>query len=189
MKSALKPLAVLLFSVIPFVAFAQENQEKQEKKKLLRQNYEIATVEKDDGRTIYNVFSLPENGQDHYFLSVGTLGIGGEIIQFDYDPFFELFIPLGDTLEGVQKKLEELRDLAKGPIGESIEIMGCVALGYPTEELEPVTVKSFKIVIGRQLRFSVPRGDALRATFVSKADIAALLGSVKFYRKLHPKQK
>lgn len=182
-------MAVLLFAVLPFIAFAQENQEKQEKKKLFRQTYEIASVEKEDERTAYTVFSLPEDGQEHYYLSVGTLGIGGEIIQFDYDPFFELFIPLGNTLEEVQKVLEQFRDLAKGPIGESMEIMGCIALGYPTEELEPVMVKSFKIIIGRQLRFSVPRGDALRATFVSKSDMSSLLTSVKFYRKLHPKEK
>lgn len=189
MKSALKTLAVLLFAVMPVVAFAQDNQEKQTKKKLFRPTYEIASVEKEDEGTAYTVFSLPDNGQEHYFLSLGSLGIGGEIIQIDIDPVFELFIPLGDTLEEVQARLEELAALAKEPIGTSIEIKGCLATGYPTtEDLEPVTVKTFKFILGRQIRFSVPRGDILRATFVAKSDLKALLSSVKFYRKLHPKQ-
>lgn len=80
MKNIAKTVAVLLLAVLPVFAFSQE------KKKLFREVREIVSVE-NDGSSDVMVFSMPENGQDHYYLSVGTLGAGDRIIQFNIDPF------------------------------------------------------------------------------------------------------
>lgn len=38
---------------------------------------------------------MPIDGVNHYYLSVGHLGIGGDILQINFDRIFELFLPLG----------------------------------------------------------------------------------------------
>ena len=179
MKNVIKAVAVLLFAVLPVVAFAQE------KKKLFRQTIEIATIE-NDGESTKMVFSMPENGQNHYYLCVGTLGFGNNIVQLDIDPFSELFIPLGDTLAEVQDVLEKLKSLVKSPKGSAIELQGSLAIGYPTEELVPVTITSRRFIFEKRLQFAVPNGTNIRATYLPKSDIGSLLASVKIYRKLHP---
>ena len=39
---------------------------------------------------------------DQYYLEVGNMGVGGEVIQINFDPVFVLFIPLGSTIEEAQ---------------------------------------------------------------------------------------
>ena len=58
---------------------------------------EIAEIEEND-ETVLSVFNMPNDEGNHYYLSVGTLGIGDEIFQIQFDPLFNLFIPLGSTL-------------------------------------------------------------------------------------------
>lgn len=183
MKKALMTLAVLAFAAMPFRAAAQESVAS----KLLQPYYEIVSIEHEDGEEI-QVFYMPEKKQ--YYLQAGHLGVGTDLVQVNFDPVFILYIPLGETLEDAQARLEELKAHVKGPRRASLETMGCLCFGFPNEEqLEPVVVTARRFILTKQLEFSVTRGDWIRATYISRADIGSLLNGVKFYRKLHPNEK
>lgn len=64
----------------------------------------------------------------------------------------------------------------------------CRAAAFPTDERETVTITTRKVMLSRKLEFSLQREDYIRATYISKSDFASLVGSLKFYRKLHPKE-
>ena len=177
MKRFLTIMALLVWSV---VAFAQESQ--------IPQVLEIAQVETDSGFTTYQVFDLPADSQHHYFLDVGTLGFGDEIIQVNIDPLFRLFIPLGDTLAGARELLETLKDFYKAKPGSTMQLTGSLAPAFPGDVFEPVTVTCRKVLLGRSLEFCVEREGYLRATYVPRADFNSLLTAVKFYCKIHPKE-
>ena len=140
MKKYLLLLSLLVWS---FSAIAQG----------IPQRLELVTVDLelgDEGSLLsteesLEVFNMPIDGVNHYYLSVGHLGIGDDIIQFNIDPIYELFIPLGDTVADAQKFLEELQTLYKGPKGKSIELEGCLAAAFPNENLEKVTVTYRKL--------------------------------------------
>ncbi|MBR3500897.1 MAG: hypothetical protein IKO04_05805 [Bacteroidales bacterium] len=184
MKTLFKSLAVLLFAVMPVLASAQE---KKLSEKLLQQFTEIVSVEHEDGTEI-QVFHMPD--KDQYYLQVGNLGVGTDVVQVNFDPVFILFIPLGSTLEEAIEKLAVLKEHAKAPRGAKMETQGCLCFGFPNEEeLEPVTVTARRLVLTRSLEFSVTRGDWVRAAFIERSDMNALYNGVKFYRKLHPKAK
>lgn len=180
MKSIIKVFAVLLLAVMPVIASAQD-------KKILKQTIEITEIEHEDGTEV-SVFYMPDF--DQYYLEVGNMGVGGEIVQINFDPIFVLFIPLGSTIEEAQAKLEQFKEHAKGPRGARMETLGVLAFGYPNEEeLEPVTVTARRLLITRQLEFSVTRGEWIRAAYMDRADIVSLLNGVKLHRKLHPNTK
>lgn len=134
------------------------------------------------------VFNMPIDGVNHYYLSVGHLGLGDDIIQFNIDPLFELFIPIGDTVAEAMEYLEKLQALYKGPKGNSMEIEGCLALAFPNENLEKVTVTYQKVVVTNLLEFRVDREGYTRATHIPRSQFNALIRSLKIYRKLHPKE-
>ena len=134
------------------------------------------------------VFNMPIDGVNHYYLSVGHLGLGDDIIQFNIDPLFELFIPIGDTVAEAMEYLEKLQALYKGPKGNSTEIEGCLALAFPNENLEKVTVTYQKVVVTNLLEFRVDREGYTRATHIPRSQFNALIRSLKIYRKLHPKE-
>lgn len=182
MKTAIKTLAMLLLAVAPMLGRAQDNQ-------FFREIRDIVTQEDENGNTGLSLFSMPEEGQDHYYLSVGNLGIGDEIIQINFDPVFNLFIPLGDTLDEAQQKLEELNMLAKQPKGTVLETEGCLAFPYPNDDLETVTVTSRRtFFIFKKLEFSVIHGGLLRSTYISRSEISSMITSLKIYRHLHPSE-
>lgn len=179
MKTIFKAFAVLLLAVMPVLASAQD-------KKIFKQTIDICEIEHEDGTEV-SVFYMPDF--DQYYLEVGNMGVGGEVIQINFDPVFVLFIPLGSTIEEAQAKLEELAEHAKHK-NARMEVMGVLAFGYPNEEeLEPVTVTARRLLITRKLEFSVTRGEWIRAAYMDRADIVSLLNSVKLHRKLHPNQK
>ena len=178
---------ILSFLACTFGAFAQETR--------IPQRLEIVTIElnPDDDAILspteeIEVFCMPEDDVNHYFLSVGHLGIGDDIIQFNIDPIFELFIPLGDTLAEAMESLQEMQALFKGPRGKSIELEGCLAAAFPNDKMEKVTVTYRKVILSNLLEFSVERGDYIRATHIGKSQFNALVSGVKFYRKLHPNE-
>lgn len=181
-----KTLAVLLLAVVPVLTYAQDL-------KKLSQRLEIAQVTAGDedsasSETI-EVFKMRgDDGVNRYYLSVGHLGFGDEIVQVQIDPLFELFIPLGDTLAEALDKLKELQALYKRPRGSSIEVSGSLAFGVPSEKFEPVKVTYRKLLLSRMLDFSVEREGYIRSAYVRKTDFGSLVNSVKFYRKLHPKE-
>lgn len=70
------------------------------------------------------VFRMEDNGT--YYLSLGHLGIGNDIIQVQVDPLSELFIPLGGTLAEASETLNQMKDLYKREPGETIEMQGYI---------------------------------------------------------------
>lgn len=183
MNKIKKSLVVLLFAVMPAMSFAQET------RSLFKQTFEIVEIEIGDYLTL-SVFNMPEDGQNHYYLDAGTLGIGDDLIQFNIDPLAHLFIPLGDTLEESQAKLEEFKALAKKPAGTIGETIGCMAIGYPsTEKMEPVCLTSRRFLTQKILEFSIEREGYVRAAHITKGDIGLMITNLKIHRKLHRKEK
>lgn len=148
--------------------------------------YDIASVESNDV-TVLEVINVPENGQNHYFLDVGTLGFGDRNVQISFDPIHHLFIPLGDTIEESLQTLQQFKDLAKAPKGTSLEINGILDI-YPTSRVELVNVSSYKLIFVRKLMFSVARDGYMRGTYVSRANIRSIITSLKLYKAIHPKE-
>ena len=153
------------------------------------QRLELVEIEQENTGERVEVFNMPKDGANHYYLSVGKLGFGDKVIQVYFDPIFELFIPLGDSLTEAMEKLNELKALCKSPVNTAIETEGCLALGFPGDKMEKVTITHKKVLLGHSLSFSVEREGYIRMTYVSKSEINSLAGSVKFYSKIHPKEK
>ena len=177
MKKILSIIAVLVWTV---AAFAQEPR--------LHQRLELVEIDVDEGDTQLEVFSVPDDGQNHYFLSVGNLGIGDAIFQVQFDPLFELFLPLGDTLSDAMDALAQLQDLFKESPGTGLELQGCLAVGVPKEDLEPVKVTYRKVLLSRMLEFAVERDGYLRATHIPRSAFNSLVSSLKLYRRIHPNE-
>ena len=177
MKRIISTVFFLMWTV---AAFAQGT--------IMRPTLEIAEVEVNN--VAVSVFDMPEEGQHQYFLCVGTLGIGDDFIQLQIDPVFQLFIPLGGTLEAAQAKLEEIREVAKESSGTVVETTGTLALANPSMgDPEPVYLTSRRFIFQRLVEFSVHRNGYVRATHISKGELGSLLRGVKFYRKIHPNEK
>ena len=176
MRRIVSTLFVLVWTV---VAFAQGS--------VLKQTLEIAEVEINDGEVSLSVFDMPEEDQHQYFLCVGTLGIGDDFIQLQFDPVFQLFLPLGNTLEEAQAKLETFKEIAKEPSGTEMETVGTLALANPTTgDPEPVYLTSRRFLFQRLVEFSVRRNGYVRATHIGRSDLGTLITGVKLYRKIHP---
>ena len=176
-------LIALLVAMMPVLASAQVLQK-------AAQRMEIMTLESGDDNftaTEYEVFQMNDDGS--YWLSVGHLGIGGDLVQLQFDPVYELFIPLGDTIDGAIEKMKDLRDFAKKPRLSTMEVQGCLAVAYPSENTEPVTLTARRLLGSRLVEFSVKRDDFVRATYLSKSDLGTLLTGLKVHKKLHPKAK
>lgn len=183
MKTINKILVTLLLAVMPLMASAQFIEK-------ASQRIEITTIESgDDGlaSTEYEVFKMNDNGS--YWLSVGHLGIGGDIVQLQFDPVYELFIPLGDTIDEAIGTMQDLKALYKLPKLSTTEVKGCLAAAYPSENLETVTLTNRRFLASKLLEVSVKRDDLIRATYINKSSLGALLNGLKFYKKLHPKEK
>lgn len=178
MKKFFCIIAIMAMSVM---AFAQNSK--------IPQVLDVAEVENEQGDTVIEVFNMPKDGQNHYYLDLGTLGIGDEIVQVYFDPVHRLYIPLGDNLTEALQKLQEMKELLKAEPGTVSETLGCLAFPFPTDQLETVKITSRKILISRDLEFSVEREKYLRATRVSKSDFNSLVTSVKLYSKIHPKER
>ena len=184
MKKYLLILTLLVWSV---ASFAQKTK--------IPQRLELVTVELEVGdqgsllstEESLEVFNMPEDGVNHYYLSVGHLGIGDDIVQFNIDPIFELFIPLGDTVAEALEYLQNLQALYKEPKGTSIETQGCLSAAYPRGNMEKVTVTYQKVLMTNLLAFSVERQGYTRATHIPKSQFNNLVRTLKIYRKLHPR--
>lgn len=149
---------------------------------------ELVVLEVNDGLERLEVFSMAKDGGKNYFLSVGSLGFGDNVIQVYADPIHELFIPLGTTLDEAETTLGQMKDLLKQPKGTSMEMMGRLDWGTPDENLEKVTLTHTRSLLTRQIMFSVERNGYLRATYISRSDFNSMISSLKFYRKMHPKE-
>ena len=141
------------------------------------------------GGDIREVFDVPsDDGAHHYFLSVGHLGFGDEVVQLMFDPAFELFIPLGDTLDEALETLEAIQDLFGQSRNSSMQVQGCLAFAIPDSNLETVTVTYRRPFLSRMLEFSVQRENYIRSSHVGKGDFSSLVRGVKLYKMLHPEE-
>jgi len=183
MKLFRKAITVLLLAALPVLASAQQTK--------IPQRLELIEIETDGNGTVENfeVFNMPKDGVNQYFLSVGHLGFGDEIIQIQFDPLYELFIPLGNTVTEALASLKEMQKLFKAPKGTSMEVEGSLALAFPNDNREPVTVTHRRFLLTRMLEFSVQREGYIRAAHLNKSDFNALVNGVKLYGKLHPKER
>ena len=174
-----KLFITLCLACVTLFSFAQNT--------ALRQRLEIVEVEINDGETMLEVLQMADNGR--YYLSVGNLGIGDDVIQFQVDPVFELFIPLGETLAESMVTLRQFQDHLKQPAGQTIEIQGCLSLAYPNDEWETVKVTTRQFLFSKLLEFSLERDGYIRATHIARSEFNSLVTSAGFYQKLHPNEK
>ena len=185
MKRLLQQTLIALFLIsIPALVSAQGL-------KKLSQRTELVTVEVEVNEaftTSLEVFRMKDDGS--YWLSLGHLGIGSEVLQLQFDPVHELFIPLGKTLDEAIESLKGMQEYYNQPRLSTAEIQGCLTALYPlAEKLEPVTVTSRKMLAKKLLSFSVTRDDLVRSTYIGKSDFGSLVTSLKLYKKIHPKEK
>ena len=175
-------LVCALATLMTIAAFGQT--------KKIPQRLEISQVEVNDGAVELEVFVMPVGEEKHYYLSVGTVGIGDDLFQLNIDPVSELFVYLGNSLAETLESFEQMKALYKTELGTSIQMPGCLSVAWPHEEkMEPVTITLRKPLISKMLEFSVDRGRYLSATFIGKGDLGALITGVKLYKKIHPKEK
>lgn len=172
--------SLLLIMVLPLFSFAQDHK--------LPNRLEIVEVENDEEDVQIEVFALLRDGQKSYYLSVGDLGVGNKVVQLHIDPIFELFIPLGNTLDEAQENLEKMKTMFKQSKGDTMQVTGCLDLAFPGENLETVTITYTRFMLTHMLEFSVQREGYLRATHITRSQFKSLVTSLKLYRKLHPKE-
>ena len=170
-----KILCIAIMLVIATSAFAQ-----------LRLRLPLSTVKIGGSDVAIEVLKMDDNGK--YYLSVGKLGIGDDIVQFRIDPISELFIPLGSTLAEAREKLEAIQEAYDQDPDESSETKGCLCVLYPDDEFETVCLTPRKVLFGKVLEFSVQRGELVRATHIARSNFNSLVGSFKIYCKIHPKE-
>ena len=177
-------LITLLVAVMPLMASAQFLEK-------AANRLEICTVETEYGDNSLSgeieVFQMKDTGK--YWLSVGHLGIGGDIVQLNFDPVYELFIPIGDTIDEAIATMNDLKAFFKAQRRSTKEIKGCLAAGYPSDNMETVTLTSRRLLGSKIMEFSVKRDDLVRANYITKSNFGSLLNGLKFYKKLHPNQK
>ncbi len=161
-------------------AFAQQTK--------IPQRLELVEIEINDGQFNLEVFNMPKDGENSYFLSVSRLGIGDDFVQLKIDPVSELFVPLGETLEETVETLQFMQRLFKADPGTAIEMDGCVGIGFPSDKLETVRVTHRQLVLSHLLEFSISRGNYVRAAHVPRSDFNSLITSLGVYRKLHPNE-
>ena len=179
-----KIFITLLIAMMPLMASAQVLEK-------AANRLELCTVETEYGENSLSgeieVFQMKDTGE--YWLSVGHLGIGGDIIQLNFDPVYELFIPLGSTMEEAIETMTDLKAFFKTPRLTTKQVKGCLAAMYPNDNMEKVTLTSRRLLGSKIVEFSVKRDDLVRANYINQANFGSLLSSLKFYKKLHPNQK
>ena len=175
-----KFITTIALACVTVLAFAQSSS-------ILRPRIEIAEYEENDN-TLMEVFYMNDESPRVYYLSVGNLGVGTNIIQIGFDPAFELFIPLGGNLEEAIAAMEELKAFYKQPKLSTMEIQGLFSVAYPTGEPVTITVTSRRFLFSKILEFSIPTESEgiVRATHISRSKFKSLLGTVKIYKALHP---
>ena len=166
-----------------------------QKPSLMRPRMELVNVETETNGTVnteLEVFYMDDESPRVYYMSVGNLGIGGDIVQLELNPVYELFIPLGNTLEEAIAKMEEIKDFYKQPRHSTMELPGIYAVGYPGGNVRTVKLTRRQMLSSKLVEFSIPvEGDEslVWATYIGRNDFGGLLTSLKVYKKLHPKVK
>lgn len=176
-------ITTLALACVTAFAFAQNSS-------ILRPRIEIVEVSAEENNTEIEVFYMNDETPRTYYLSLGHLGVGTDIVQLNFDPVYEVFIPLGKNIEESVAKMEEIKAMYSMPRRQSTEIVGCFAALYPNDKPVTFTVTSRRLLGSKILEFSIPTDTdgIVRATYVYKANFSSLLSSLKIYRRLHPKE-
>lgn len=179
----MKRTVIILVMLVIWIASATAQQP------LPHPRLDIAQVSMGEKEAPLEVFKYSIDGENNYFLSLGNMGIGGKVIQFQIDPLFEFFIPLGKTLDEVTRELEKIQGYCKEAPKSSRMMEGCLDFYYPKQGKEQVKVTTRRsLIIGRTLEFALEREGYNRATYISSSNIKSLIKRVKSYRKIHPKE-
>ena len=178
MKTLFKTLLIVLCATMPFFSYAQNLKEKISQKK------EIVELESDeDNKNIpLEIFAMKSPDSTQFYLSVGPLGVGDNVLQVQFDPLFELFIEIGQTLADAEQTLYKIQNMYDQE-GVSMQLNGCLNVGFPNKDIEPVTITRKNFVLTKYLEFSVVRDGYVRATSVPKSDFNSLMLTYKLNRK------
>ena len=176
--------ATLVLAFVAVLALAQNSSVSS----ILRPRIEIAECSENDMEM--EVFYMNDESPRLYYLSLGNLGVGTGIIQIDYEPVYEVFIPLGGNLEEALAKMKEIKALYSMPRRQSTEMTGLFSALYPDGEPVTFTVTSRRLLASKILEFSIPTKTEgiVRATHVYKGNFNSLMGALKLYKGLHPKE-
>lgn len=151
--------------------------------------YDIVSIEDENTGQTVEVVNIPVDGVNRYFLHVGSMGIGGRVVQIDLDPVYRLYIPLGNNITEAVAAMEELKTLYKKPKGTMREIQGSFKPFFPSEELETVQVYRYQPLMTNMLQFVIERDGYERVAYLSKFEFSSLLRNLKIYGKLHPSER
>lgn len=179
MKSLFGKLLFVLCMAIPFFSSAQNFKEKIYQK---RDIVELESGEENEHIPL-EIFAMKAPDSTRFYLSVGPLGVGDNVMQIHFDPLFELFLEIGETLSQTEETLYKIQDLYNQAEGTSMQLNGCLAVGYPNKEIEPVTITRKNFMVTKYLEFSVVRDGYIRATSVPKSDFNSLMLTYKLNRK------
>lgn len=181
-----KIFTTIILSCVAILAFAQNPSVSS----ILRPRVEIAECEAEETNTEMEIFYMNDENPRVYYLSLGHLGVGTDIIQVEFDPVFEVFIPLGGNLEEALAKMKEIKDLYGMPRRQSTEMQGFFSALYPSGENVTFTVTSRRLLGSKILEFSLPTPNEsiVRATHIYKGNFNSLLTTLKIYKGLHPKE-
>ncbi len=147
---------------------------------------EIASVREND-ETALQLFYIPQdNGEKLFYLDLGTLGIGDEVLQINVDPVNRLFVPLGGSVAEAEEALNSLIELCSEPNGTTQELSICFAPLFPNDTRELAQVSARKVLLTRNLAFILERDEYKRVTYVTRANLKSMLSGLKFHHKLYP---
>ena len=149
---------------------------------------EIVSVENENIDQTVEIVNIPSDSLNHYYLLVGSMGIGNRIVQIDVDPVNLLYIPLGNNVTDALAFMNELKTLYKEPKGTMREIQGSFKPFFPGQEMETIKVYRYKPLLTNQLQFVIEREGYERVAYLEKSDFNALLNGLKFHGKIHPSE-
>jgi hypothetical protein len=110
-----KLIAALAMALAATLVYAQNPS-------ILRPRIEIVSASDEDSGPGLEVFYMGDEDPRMYYLSLGHLAVGSEMVQVYIDPLTELFVPLGATVEEALARLEEIKDLFKMPKGQAEDL-------------------------------------------------------------------
>ena len=179
MKAHFKALVFVLLVAVPFFSSAQDFKDK------IYQRKDIVELEsgEDNEHTPLDIFAMKAPDSTRFYLSVGNLGVGDNVIQIQFDPIFELFLEIGETLSQAEATLYKIQDMYNQEEGTSMQLNGSLAVGFPNKDIEPVTITRKSFMLTKYLEFSVVRDGYIRATSISKSDFNSLMLTYKMNRK------
>lgn len=146
-------------------------------------------AEFEDEVSHFEVFPLDMgNGQKQYYLCLGRIYHGDDIVQVGIDPVSEMFVYLGGTMDEAIATMESMLPWFELPNGSVNEVEGIITVIQPSGKNGILKVKSLKPLLTRNLEFYEERDGYIIAASISRSAFKNLVSGVKFYRKLHPKQ-